>query len=304
MTQRFKTWTLYALALMSAVIAVVMIYGYVQNQIEQAKTHTVVKTVRIVQKPQTRAVVVARRDIYRGETLTTDDVAVLNVPVEAAIVKGVITNPQDVVGKIARQNIYKGEWILPQKVGDTAVAEGSTAHVAQVLEPGHRMFRISVTAVTGLLGLIQPGDHVDVVSTFESTDSRRMISRVIMQNIEVLAVAGELHAPKNTSSASSNEASGQANASSVSARLTPDVRSMITLNVTPKQAEMLALAMNVGVIQLALRNDTDTRLVKTQGTSLKLMERGKSRPPKLRRKMQRETIQILQGSQIEEVRSR
>lgn len=303
MTYKFKAWTLYAIALLAALIAVVMIYSYVQNQIEQAKTRTVVKTVRIVEKPQTRAVVVARRDIYRGEILNTDDVAVLNVPVEAAIVKGVITNPQDVVGKIARQAIYKGEWILPQKVGDAAVAEGSAARPAQVLDTGQRMFRIPVTAVTGLLGLIQPGDHVDVVSTFQSADGRRMISRVILQNIEILAVAGAMHAPKSDVK-SSSDSEDEIPETPHTERLTSDIHSMVTLNVTPHQAEILALAMKVGVIQLALRNDTDTQLVKTNGTSLKQMERGKSRPPKLRRKTQRETIQILQGSQIEEVHSR
>ncbi len=80
--------------------------------------------------------------------------------------------------------------------------------------------------------------------------------------------------------------------------------SMVALYVKPSQAEQLALAMNVGAIHLALRGPADVELVETDGVNVKVMEKGKQRPPKYRPKQKREVIQIMQGDRVQEVFTR
>ncbi|MPQ96318.1 Flp pilus assembly protein CpaB, partial [Thioclava sp. JE_KL1] len=78
MKLKTSDWLIYGSAALSAILAVVFVYGYVQNRVEDAKAHAQVKTVTIVQKPKLLSVVVANRDIYRGEKIDVDDLKVLS----------------------------------------------------------------------------------------------------------------------------------------------------------------------------------------------------------------------------------
>lgn len=293
MKLKTSDWLIYGSAGLSAILAVVFVYGYVQNRVEDAKSHAQVKTVTVVEKPKLLSVVVANRDIYRGENIDADDLKVLNVPTDGVVVNGVITNPQDAVGHVAYQKIYAGEWLIDKKIGTEKQKQKQS--VEALLDKGERAIRIPVNADTGLLGILNPGDHVDVISVFQSTDNKRMISRTILQNIPVLSI-------------------GQANRMKVAIKDgdNPDMKdgasaeksiaqSMVAVEVNTKQAEQLALAMNVGAIHLMLRNPSDTALVETKGVNLRVMEKGKGRPPKYKPKKKRDVIEIMQGSDVQEV---
>lgn len=279
----------YGVATLSAVLAVVLVYGYVQNRVAEAEANTKVKTITVVEKPELRAVVVASRDLYRGEQIAVDDVKVLNVPMEGVIVKGVITNPQNVIGHIAHQHIYGGEWILEAKIGSEIKDQKQS--VESLLISKRRAMRVPVDPSSGLLGLLQPGDHVDVISVFESADDKRMVSRAILQNVTVLSI-GQANRMR-TSIANEDEED-----------ISPEATikdSVVALDVDTTQAEKLALAINVGAIHLLLRNAADTELVATQGVNLKIMEKGKRRPPKFRPKQKRAVIEVMQGGKVQEV---
>lgn len=295
MKLKTSDWLIYGSAGLSAILAVVFVYGYVQNRVSDAENHAKVKTITVVEKPKLLSVVVANRDIYRGENIEADDLKVLNVPTDGVVVNGVVTNPQDAVGHIAYQKIYAGEWLIDKKIGTEK--EKQKQSVEALLSKGERAIRVPVSADTGLLGILNPGDHVDVISVFQSTDNKRMISRTILQNIPVLSI-------------------GQANRMSVvdkhgksDAKEGPDAEktvaeSMVAVEVTTKQAEQLALAMNVGAIHLMLRNPSDTAIVTTKGVNLRVMERGKGRPPKFRPKSKRDVIELMQGNDVEKVITR
>lgn len=295
MKLKTSDWLIYGSAGLSAILAVVFVYGYVQNRVEDAQRNAQVKTVTIVEKPKLLSVVVANRDIYRGEKIAVDDLKVLNVPTDGVIVNGVITNPQDAVGHIAYQKIYAGEWLIDKKIGTEKTKQKQS--VEALLDKGERAIRVPVRADTGLLGILNPGDHVDVISVFQSTDNKRMISRTILQNIPVLSI-GQANrmkiedAPKD----------GAANDGAKNEKTVSD--SMVAVEVTTHQAEQLALAMNVGAIHLMLRNPSDTDMVKTQGVNLKVMEKGKGRPPKYKPKSKRDVIEVMQGGNVQEVITR
>ncbi|WP_321325645.1 Flp pilus assembly protein CpaB [Thiomicrorhabdus sp.] len=282
---------LYGVALLSSLLAVSLVYGYVENRVSEAQSHAEVKTVTVVEKPELRSVVVANRDLYRGEKINADDIKVLNVPTEGVIATGVVTNPNKIIGHVAKQHIYAGEWLIEQKFG---LQDDDGGRVESLLEEGKRALRIPVSAESGLLGMLNPSDHVDVISVFESADGKRMISRTILQNIEVLSIGqtnrmGQLKEEQRQESEKNREGEAFVKAS------------MVALNVDTQQAEKLALAMNIGAIHLALRGPADVALVRTDGVNVKVMEREKQRPPKYKPKQQRDVIQIMQGDKVQEV---
>ncbi|GAB6035348.1 Flp pilus assembly protein CpaB [Galenea microaerophila] len=306
-----RDFILYGAALLSAILAVAIVYGYVQNRIaeaeQKAKAQVKVKTITVVEKPKMRSVVVAAHDIFRGERIGVDDVKVLAVPTEGVIAKGVVVNPQDVVGRVANQNIYAGEWIIDRKIGGYETEKKS---IEAILAPGQRAIRIPVSAETGLLGILNPNDRVDVVSVFPG--GGKTVSRTIMQNIEVLSVGqynrmGILSFSKDQTQASAQNKTAH-NKNSKSPKSSEDEAfiksSMVALNVNTKQAEMLALAMNIGAIHLVLRNPADVKIVKTTGVNAKILSKGGDAIKYRIKKRKREVIELMQGNKVQEVRIR
>lgn len=292
MKLKTSDWFIFGTAILAAIIAVILVYGYLQNRIEQAESQAKVKTITVVEKPKLSSVVVANRDIFRGEKLEVGDLKVLNVPVDGVVTKGVITNPQNAVGHVANQNLYAGEWLINKKL--SIKIEDDTQNIKVLLEKNRRAMRVPVEAETGLLGILNPGDNVDIISVFESADNKKMISRAILQNVTVLSI-------------------GQYNRMTIKKSGVKDAladpeyvseKSMIAVDVNIEQAEKLALAMNVGSVHLILRNPADTELVATKGVNLKMMEKGKRRMPKYKIKSRRDVIEIMQGGDVQKVRVR
>ncbi len=291
MKMQRSDFVLYGTSLLAAVLAIGLVYGYVESRVNEAKSQAEVKTITVVEKPDMRSVVVANRELYRGEKIEADDIKVLMVPTEGLLVNGVVTQPENVVGRVAKQHIYVGEWLLDQKVGLEGQSDKS---VEAILEPGRRAIRLPVSAESGLLGMLNPGDHVDVISVFESADGKRMISRTILQNIEVLSIGQTNRMGYLKEEQAQKEQKNHQGEAFVK-------ESMVALNVDTSQSEQLALAMNVGAVHLALRGAADVKLVETDGVNVKVIERSRQRPPKFKPKSRREVIQIMQGDQVQEV---
>lgn len=292
MKLKSSDFILYGSAFLAAVLSVALVYGYVQSRVAEAEKHakTEIKTVTVVKKPELRSVVVAARDIFRGEKIDVEDIKVLSVPTEGVVAKGVMTNPQSVVGRVAKQNIYAGEWLMNQKIGMKGKEEKS---IEAILSAGQRAMRIPVSAETGLLGILNPNDRVDVVSVFD--EGNKTVSRTILQNIEVLSIGQYNRMGKETSQKKAQQ------------KPTPEENeafvksSMVTLNVNTKQAEMLALAMNVGAVHLLLRNPADVKIVPTKGVNVKILNHGVNRIKYKVKKRKREVIEIMQGDQVQRV---
>ena len=147
--------------------------------------------------------------------------------------QGVFPASAAVEGKIARAPIMKGEILLAGRFADAG--EGST--LATVITENMRAVSVRVNDVVGVAGFLLPGNRVDVVSAYR--DGQETRSETIVQNVKVLAV-------DQTAATEKNE---------------PVVVRAVTLEVTPVDAEKLALAAERGAIQLALRNPLDDRLV-------------------------------------------
>ncbi|MBN2646298.1 MAG: Flp pilus assembly protein CpaB [Thiotrichales bacterium] len=288
---------LYSVALVSAIAVAVLVYAYIEKRIADAQSNLPVKTIKVVEKPELAPVLVASRDLFRGEKVETDDVQVLMIAKEGIVLKDVFAKPEQVVGKVIGADIFAGEWFFARKFQLKAddpqapIIEG----VGALVDPGMRAMRVPVSAESGLLGILMPGDHVDVLSVFPSASGDRLISRIILQNIEVLSI-GQASRFKPQNEVEKTEQSGGKQDETVQRN------SMVALHVALQQAEELALAMKVGTVQLLLRNKTDAEVKDSDGVNLKVIESLKQAPTGVPAKSERQTIELLQGGVVEKVK--
>ncbi len=141
------------------------------------------------------------------------------------------------LGSVARAPISAGEPILNGRV----VKPGNRGFMAAVLTPGYRAVSISINSRTGLSGFIFPGDNVDILLTHvveEKSDDRGSdtvnikVTETILTDIRVLAIDSQMSNEENI----------------------PAIGKIATFEVSPKQAEKIALISSMGDVSLALRS--------------------------------------------------
>jgi len=184
-----------------------------------------------------KSVLVARSAIARGQILKPQDF-IWQVWPEGGIDRAYIqagTRPDGFAGWVARDPFVPGEPITEAKI----VAPGSRGFLAAVLRPGMRAVSVPVTATSGISGFVFPGDQVDILITHpvptsggKETQLEHKASETVLQDVRVLAVDQKL-----------DSKSGEA-----------VVAHTATLEVTPKQSEMIAVATEMGKLSLSLRS--------------------------------------------------
>lgn len=196
-------------------------------------------------------VVVAKKDIPLGVTITSDMLEVKHVTPELTV-RNAFDESARVIGLRARSAIPAGAQLVPSMV----VQAGAADALSFVVPPGKRAFAISANDVVGSGGHIRPGDIVDVVVTIESwkltggtppSGEKPVSTYTILQNIEVLAVADEVQKISATGPEDKDKDKKPEQ------RLTVGGNKTITLAVDPKQAQVLFWAESEGKIRLALR---------------------------------------------------
>jgi pilus assembly protein CpaB len=187
----------------------------------------------------TQPVVVASADIPYGAKLDASRLTVEHLPVGTAP-KGAFSDPAQIISQtggppIALTPMVAHEPILPGKLSGA----GARPTVAAVIGDGMRAYTIGVSDVAGGGGHVLPGDRVDVVLTCNlndfntkgAADGKRLVSGVVLQNVRVLGM--DLNADPSSTTAA--------------------VAHTTTLEVSPQDAEKLALAAQAGTLSLALR---------------------------------------------------
>ncbi len=176
-------------------------------------------------------VVVAADDIQVGSRLEAHDVRVINLP-QTAVPPGAFSVTSSVLGRGAILPVSKGEFILPNKLAAVNAGAGLPSMIPQ----GMRAVSVRVNDVVSVAGFVQPGTHVDVLATGSGGNERQ--TTTVLENVLVLAVGKSLD----------RNASADAQTAPV-----------ITLAVSPDDAQKLALVSQEGRIQLSLRNPVDTK---------------------------------------------
>jgi pilus assembly protein CpaB len=189
-------------------------------------------------------VAVAKVAIPLGTKIIAEQVMVVQFPKESTP-DGAFTSADKLVGRVAVVNIPAREPVTESKLAP----EGTAGGLSAVIPEGYRAMTVKVDDVVGISGFVMPGTLVDVVVVInpdqKSAQFQGPISKIVLQNIKVLANGQNIDKPEN-----------QRDANSVKA---------VTLQVTPEQAEKLALASTEGRLQLVMRNSIDQGDEQTTG---------------------------------------
>lgn len=177
-------------------------------------------------------VVVAANRLTLGSRIAPEDVKLVPWPADAPL-DGAFTDVNQVVGRGVLTSIVANEPILDSKVASREAGVGLTASIPE----GMRAIAVKVNEVIGVAGFVLPGTRVDVILTGSPQERNATdTSNVILENVQVLAAGTKLE----------SDAKG-----------TPQNVQVVTLLVTPEDAQRVALASADGRIQLALRNPMD-----------------------------------------------
>ncbi len=177
-------------------------------------------------------VLVAADTIEVGTKVEQHDIRAVNLP-QSAVPPGAYTNASQVLGRGAILPMSKGEFLLPGKLA----ALNAGAGLPSLIPPGMRAVSVRVNDVVSVAGFVQPGTRVDVLATGNQGGNERQ-TMTVLENVAVIAVGKSLDRNASTEAQSAP---------------------VITLLVSPDDAQKLALVSQEGRIQLSLRNPLDTK---------------------------------------------
>jgi pilus assembly protein CpaB len=202
-------------------------------------------------------VAVAKVPIPLGSKIIPEQIMVVQFPKESTP-DGAFDTPEKLAGRVAVVNIAAREPITEARLAP----EGTAAGLSAVIPEGYRAMTVKVDDAAGISGFIMPGSLVDVVVTIDPREGgghQDPISKIVLQNIKVLANGQNIDKPENEREANSVKA--------------------VTLQVTPEQAEKLALAATEGKLQLVMRNQIDQGDEQTPGVNKRNLLGGEAAQP-------------------------
>ena len=192
-------------------------------------------------------VVVARVDIPVGTRIIAEQLTVAQFPVNVTPEGAISTIDDKLIGRVVVASLSPRDPITEAKLAPVGAAGG----LSSMIPEGYRAMTVAVNEVVGVSGFIMPGTLVDIVVVItppKSSGNEEMISKIVLQNIKVLASGQNIDKPKNDR------------------EVERSIRA-VTLQVTPEQAEKLALASSEGKLQLVMRNSVDQADEQTAGAN-------------------------------------
>jgi pilus assembly protein CpaB len=183
--------------------------------------------------PPGEEIIVAADDLQVGSKIEDKDIRLVRFP-SGDLPAGVFHLKTKGVGRGVVLPISKGEFILTNKLA----GENAGSGLPSLIPPGMRAVSVRVNDTTSVSGFVQPGTRVDVLLTGNPQGSNEQQTTTVLENVAVIATGQKLE----------RNSAGEAQSFPV-----------VTLLVSPDDAERLTLASSQGHIQLALRNPLDTK---------------------------------------------
>lgn len=193
-------------------------------------------------------VVVAASDIQVGSKVEERDIRLAKFPV-VDVPQGAYTKRSQVLGRGVVVPITRGEFVLPTKLAPENAGSG----LPSLIPPGMRAVSVRVNEVVSVAGFVTPGTRVDVLLTGTPAGGTEPQTTTVLQNVAVIASGHTLE----------RTATGE-----------PQNTPVITLLVSPDDAQRVTLASSEGRIQLVLRNPLDTRQQDIAASSAKGLYKG------------------------------
>src|SRR5271156_1337749 len=221
------------LAALGAMLAAIVVFSAIRKR-ETEVQRSMAQTVEIV---------VAADDIPLGTKLEPDSVKLMRWSRDS-IPQGGFTDPQAIADSFAKTEFEANEPIVASKL---FMGKTTSGVMPLLIPPGMRAMSVPVDEVSDIAGFVAPHTRVDILVAVAGTGpGGPSFSRIVLQNIEVLAVAQEIEHVKDQ----------------------PEVVKVVTLLVTPTDAEKLTLASREGLLRLAMRNYSDSKIVATRGIGI------------------------------------
>jgi len=235
------------------VLAVIMMYGYVRGREND-----------LLQLAEQKDVVVAGRDIQANQVIDEQMIVRKQVP-SVYLQPKALADPRAVVGRVAAVPIAQGT----QLVGPSLEEPGQTA-LAYEIPRGQRAVTLRINEVTGVAGLVRPGNVVDIFGTFDfgrptgvaqsgqtQYADRKTEIRLMAQNVKVVAIGREYRGDRPEIRSPEQVAAEQEEQRRRRERSIGNV----TILVEPRLVQELVLAQNIGELTLALRSTMDVGTV-------------------------------------------
>jgi pilus assembly protein CpaB len=181
-------------------------------------------------------VVAAAKNIDSGEVIKAESVQLVDWPVSVPL-QGAFTKPQDIVGRSTIYPVTQGQPVL----GSQLAAPGSGIGLTVKIPEGMRAVSVRSDEIVGVAGFLFPGSHVDVLLTLRTDRSPTPVTEIVLQDVEVLT-AGQNIEP---------DPQGK-----------PQTVNVVTLLLSPEDAQKLVLASTQGTIEFVLRNGADRGQIK------------------------------------------
>ena len=192
-------------------------------------------------------VVVAKVEIPIGSRIIPEQLAVAQFPADVTPEGAIAKIDEQLIGRVVLTSISPKDPVTETKLAPVGAAGG----LSSMIPEGYRAMTVAVNDVVGVSGFIMPGTLVDIVVVItppKGSGNEEMISKIVLQNIKVLASGQNIDKPKND-------------------REVERTIKAVTLQVTPEQAEKLALASSEGKLQLVMRNSVDQADEQTAGAN-------------------------------------
>jgi pilus assembly protein CpaB len=203
---------------------------------------------RVVQQMPVREVevrslwqVVATHDLTMGSMITKDDVKLVAWPASSPV-RGGFTTVESVLNRGLIAAVVANEPLTESKLAPLEAGAGLPPSISD----GMRAVSVKVNEVIGVAGFVVPGTRVDLMVTLKRDGERDSMTRVVVSDVQVLTAGTRYDQEKARD--------GQ-----------PIPTSVVTLLVSPADAERIALAANEGSIMLTLRNPMDRKPTETEG---------------------------------------
>jgi pilus assembly protein CpaB len=226
-----------AVALVLASVSALLVYNYLSAKDKEAARA----------KLEIQQVVVAATEIPFGTKVKPEQVKLADWP-KKNVPAGSSGNLSQVEDRMAIADIPVGAPVLESSL---APQNSSTGVMSYIIKPGKRAITVAVNEVVGVAGFVLPNSMVDVVATVDNPYGKaaqgkdNRISKIVLQDVRVLAVGQILEQKEGK----------------------PVSVPTVTLDVTPEDAEKLALASE-NKVQLILRHLDDTTVAKTRGETI------------------------------------
>ncbi|MCX6647638.1 MAG: Flp pilus assembly protein CpaB [bacterium] len=226
----------FIIALAFGLIAVALVYFYIKK-VEGNQTTQQIPMVKVVR---------ATANIPPRTNITEQMLEEIEVP-EEMVTADTVTELEEILGQVSVTAIYQNQILMnPMFKAETELQDPS-----RMLDEGDRAITVGVSEVSGLGGNLMPGDNVDVLCTILASEEVGVASTfTVLRDIQVMAVGQDIGFTGDETEPSAG------------------VSKSVTLEVNPSDAEILALASEVGSIRLALRNPNDQFSPSTGGTAL------------------------------------